>query len=136
MTFRTCLAKRLRYAADRLDDDGAPKRTGWSFTHEGRDGMRFREDGRGAPLWYVERDYDRAHNEADTPHLRVNWTDVTVSYPGGRGDEPTAEPVGYMVVHRGGLAPGDQVLAAKWPPAGDRPDWQQVVVTADDRSGS
>lgn len=83
MSIRTWVAKRLRYAADRLDDRGASKSLNWSFTHEGRDGVRFRQDGQGAPLWYIEGDYDRAHCEADNPHLRVNWREGTVGTVGG-----------------------------------------------------
>lgn len=84
MSVRARLAKRLRYAADRLDDPGAPHMTSWSFTFEHSEGARVREDGRGCPLWYIGADYDRAHTEADTAHPRVNWADATVSYPGGR----------------------------------------------------
>lgn len=86
MNLRAWIGERLRFAADRIDPDNAPRRTHWSFTFEDRRGARFRDDGRGCPLWYLgHADYDRAHNEADTRHTRVNWTDLTVDYPGGAG---------------------------------------------------
>ena len=34
MSVRTWVATRLRYAADRLDDERAPRRTHWTFTFE------------------------------------------------------------------------------------------------------
>jgi hypothetical protein len=49
------LAWYLRCLADRIDPDGAH-----------REGIRFRDDGKGCPLWYLGRDsYERAHAEAD-----------------------------------------------------------------------
>lgn len=78
------LARRLRRIADRIDDDGAPRATSWSFTFENREGIRFREDGRGCRLWYLGRtDYERAHTEADTRHARVDWEAMTADYVGG-----------------------------------------------------
>jgi hypothetical protein len=57
----------LRRIADRLDPAGAPRgMSGFSFTFERGEGIRFREDGRGCPLWYLgDDDYERAHAEAD-----------------------------------------------------------------------
>lgn len=82
---RKWIAQRLRFLADRIDRDGAPKAIGWSFTHEKGVGIRFRDDRRGCPLWYLgEADYDRAHDEADTEHVRVDWSAMTVSRAGGR----------------------------------------------------
>lgn len=62
------LAKWLRTMADRIDDRGAPKRFGGhSFTFETGEGVRFRDDGKGCPLAYMNaRDYERAHDEADS----------------------------------------------------------------------
>lgn len=59
----------LRRIADRLDDDGAPKGMScYSFTFENGEGIRFRDDGRGCPLWHLGKDdYERAHTEADNP---------------------------------------------------------------------
>lgn len=69
------LAKLLRRIADRIDYTGSPKGMSWSFTFEDREGIRFRTDGRGCPLWYLgDADYDRAHDEADRPAVRVDWT--------------------------------------------------------------
>jgi hypothetical protein len=68
------LAHLLRRWADRIDDAGAPHAIGWSFTFEHREGIRFREDGKGCPLWYLRTaDYERAHTEADTSHAIVDW---------------------------------------------------------------
>jgi hypothetical protein len=59
------LAALLRRLADRLDYEGAPKFTHWSFTYEPHEGIRFREDGRGCPIAYLgHADYERAHTEA------------------------------------------------------------------------
>lgn len=64
----------LRRIADRIDHKGAPKAIGMSFTYEHREGIRFRDDGKGCPLWYLgEADYRRAHTEADTDHIIVDW---------------------------------------------------------------
>jgi hypothetical protein len=68
------LARFLRDLADRIDHDGAPKFTGWSFTFELHKGIRFHEDGKGCPLAYIgDVDYERAHTEADNPPPRVDW---------------------------------------------------------------
>lgn len=40
--------------------------TSHTFTFELGEGARFREDGRGCPLWYFADDYARAHDEADS----------------------------------------------------------------------
>jgi hypothetical protein len=67
MTPKAWLAQRLRFLADRLDPHGAPRRMGYSFTFEEREGIRFRDDARGCWLWYLGRDdYERAFDEADT----------------------------------------------------------------------
>lgn len=61
------LARLLRGIADRIDYGGAPRYTGWFFTFEQREGIRFRQDGRGCPVWYLGmQEYHRAHDEADT----------------------------------------------------------------------
>ena len=61
------IAEFLRRLADRLDHPGAPKATGWSFTFETGEGIRFRRDGVGCRLWYLgDADYKKAHTEADT----------------------------------------------------------------------
>ena len=68
------LAWYLRCLADRIDPDGAPRGMSYSFTFEDREGIRFRDDGKGCPMWYLGRDsYDRAHAEADRPGVRVDW---------------------------------------------------------------
>lgn len=59
------LARWLRDLADRIDWEGAPGGVHYSFTIEPGEGIRFRKDGRGCPLWYLgEADYLRAHREA------------------------------------------------------------------------
>lgn len=68
------LARWLRTFADRIDSDGAPRGMSYSFTFENREGIRFRDDGKGCPLWYLGRDsYERAHAEADKRGARVDW---------------------------------------------------------------
>ena len=68
------LARWLRALADRVDPDGAPRHMSYSFTFEDREGIRFRDDGKGCPLWYLGRDsYERAHAEADKRGTRVDW---------------------------------------------------------------
>ena len=58
----------LRRLADRLDYANAPKGMGYSFTFERGEGIRFRDDRRGCPVWYLgDDDFDRAHDEADKP---------------------------------------------------------------------
>jgi hypothetical protein len=63
----------MRLWADRVDPDGAPRllTAAAAFTFEAREGVRFRDDGRGCTLWYTRRDYERAFTEADT-----SWEDV------------------------------------------------------------
>lgn len=59
------IAEKLRRLADRIDYDGSPKGTTWSFTIEPGHGIAFNQDHRGCPLWYLgNADYDRAHTEA------------------------------------------------------------------------
>lgn len=58
----------LRRIADRIDREGAPKGTGFSFTFERGEGIRFREDGRGCRVWCLgDEEYERAHSEANKP---------------------------------------------------------------------
>ena len=66
MKFRTRVARRLRFLADRVDPTTGPRRmTAVSgFTFEEGIGVVFRDDGRGCPLWYMAQDHDRAHDEA------------------------------------------------------------------------
>lgn len=66
MSLRRRFARRLRFAADRVDPHGAPRFTGFSFTFDGPDGIRFRDDRKGCPIaYYGMDDYERAHTEAD-----------------------------------------------------------------------
>lgn len=81
MNPRTWVGYWLRRWADRIDPDNGPQGIGWSFTFEDRRGIVFREDRRGCPLWYLgERDYARAHSEADTDHAIVNWREMTARF--------------------------------------------------------
>lgn len=65
---KTWLATRLRFAADRIDPAGAPRRTQYSFTFERGEGTAFNDRSRGCPLWYLgTADYERAHAEAMKP---------------------------------------------------------------------
>ncbi len=74
----------LRRWADRISYETAPRAIGWSFTFEDGEGIRFRVYGKGCPLWYLgEDDHERAHTEADTAHVRVDWQNLTVTRPGG-----------------------------------------------------
>lgn len=83
-TYLTGLAGLLRRWADRISPETAPRAIGWSFTFEDREGIRFRDDRRGCPLWYLgDDDCERAHTEADTRHVRVDWKSMTVTHPGG-----------------------------------------------------
>lgn len=78
---RARLGQRLRFLADRIDPRGAPRAIGWSFTFEDRRGIVFRDDRRGCPLWYLgEDDYGRAHTEADTDHVVVNWATAQATF--------------------------------------------------------
>lgn len=67
------LAAWLRMWADRIDDNGAIKRAGVSFTFERGKGQVVRTDGKGCPLYFIQSDYERAHDEADSsqpdPHI-------------------------------------------------------------------
>lgn len=60
------LAAWLRKWADRIDDSGAIKRAHVSFTFETEKGQVVREDGRGCPLYFIQSEYERAHEEADS----------------------------------------------------------------------
>lgn len=60
---RHWLGERLRYLADRIDDDGAPRYMGYSFTFERGIGIAFRQDGavnredqKGCPLMYRDNE--------------------------------------------------------------------------------
>lgn len=62
---RARIARRLRFAADRIDHAGAPKASHITFTFEERTGIVFREDGRGCRVWHLnDADYEKAHDEA------------------------------------------------------------------------
>lgn len=64
---RARIGRLLRRLADRIDYHGAPRYTGWSFTFEAGEGIRFREDKHGCPVAYLDRDdYLRAHRESDS----------------------------------------------------------------------
>jgi hypothetical protein len=83
-TYLAGFAGLLRRWADRISPETGPHSIHWSFTFEDGAGVRFRDDGRGCPLWYPgEDDYERAHSEADTAHVRVDWAKPTVTYPRG-----------------------------------------------------
>jgi hypothetical protein len=83
---RAWIGGRLRRLADRIDEAGAPRAMHWTFTFEDREGIRFREDGKGCRLWYMgDADFERAHSDADTAHVRVDWTNMTARYVGGGG---------------------------------------------------
>lgn len=73
MTLRFRLARRLRFLADRIDHRSAPRCTGYSFTFEDGYGIRFRDDGRGCPIWYLGEDaFERAHDEADSARVSAH----------------------------------------------------------------
>lgn len=62
---------RLRRIADRIDPANTPLGLGYSYTMEGVNGIRFRDDGKGCPLWYLsEADAQRAYDEADNRRSR------------------------------------------------------------------
>jgi hypothetical protein len=64
---RTRIGHWMRQWADRIDYRGAPRYTGYTFTFETGEGIRFRKDGKGCRLWYLGMDdYDKAHDEADS----------------------------------------------------------------------
>lgn len=59
------VARWLRRTADRIDPARAPRHICYSFTFEEGEGIRFRTDGRGCPLVYLNQDdYYRAWTEA------------------------------------------------------------------------
>jgi hypothetical protein len=66
---RKWAGKRLRYLADDIDYEGAPRLlTSYTFTFERGRGLVFREDGKGCMLAYLGNDeYEKAHAEADNP---------------------------------------------------------------------
>lgn len=71
----------LRRIADRLDPAGCPRSIGSSFTFELGEGIRWRDDGKGCPLWYLgEDDYARAHDEADNPGPKIDWRTMTATW--------------------------------------------------------
>ncbi|MEU0078530.1 hypothetical protein ABZY58_11590 [Micromonospora tulbaghiae] len=84
MTLRQRLARRLRFLADRIDYDDALVPASMSFTYEHQVGVRIRHDGRGCPLWHRPADLQRAHDEADTEHVQVNWATATSRRVGGQ----------------------------------------------------
>lgn len=85
ITIRRRLARRLRFLADRIDYSGAPKAMSWTFTFEDGEGIRFRDDGRGCRLWYLgDADYERAHTEADTAHMQIDWANSRYRTVGGQ----------------------------------------------------
>jgi hypothetical protein len=66
--FKKRLAQRMRFLADRIDPEGAPRAIGWSFTFERGKGIDFHNDRRGCRLWYYgQDDYERAHTESNDP---------------------------------------------------------------------
>lgn len=55
----------MRRAADRLDPNGAPRRTHLGFTFEPGRGLVVNDKSQGCPLWYYGMDsYERAHAES------------------------------------------------------------------------
>jgi hypothetical protein len=92
MEFRKKVGRRLRFWADRIDDEGAPRRlTSYTFTFEDGEGIRFREDGRGCRLWYLgNADYEKAHEESDSEQRRrerdefIDRTLESLGVPGHR----------------------------------------------------
>ncbi len=78
------LANWLRTFADRIDYHGAPKLTGFTFTFETGEGIRWRHDGKGCPVAYLgDVQYERAHTEADC-NRRHPDPDATTTEGGGR----------------------------------------------------
>ena len=69
----------LRRLADRIDHDGAPKVTNWTFTFELGNGLVFRQDGRGCPVAYLGDDeFEKAHSGAVYPAPRSwDWAWLT-----------------------------------------------------------
>lgn len=65
--FRKAVGRRLRFWADRIDHEGAPRLMGYSFTFEEGEGIRFRDDRRGCRLAYLGMaEYEKAHEESDS----------------------------------------------------------------------
>jgi hypothetical protein len=100
VTLRASIARRLRFAADRIDPRGAPKAMSVRFTFEDRAGIVFRDDNRGCLLWYYgDDDYERAHDEAGpaaVPGAEV-WLPQRVpsgTVLTGRHREPARAPAG------------------------------------------
>lgn len=84
MSPRAWIGRRLRFLADRIDPDGGPRAISWSFTFEPDTGIKFRDDRRGCPLWYLgEASYQRAHDESDAEHVQIDWTAATYRHVGG-----------------------------------------------------
>lgn len=79
---------RLRRIADRIDPANTPRGIGYSFTFELNEGIRFRTDGKGCPLWYLsDADRDRAHLESDTRPPWIDWTTMSLrQYPDANSD--------------------------------------------------
>lgn len=77
-TYLNGLPGLLRRIADRLDPASEPRGMSYSFTFELGEGIRFRDDGRGCPLWYLgEDDYERAHTESDSaPQLAAHYAQI------------------------------------------------------------
>ena len=80
---RTRLGWRLRRVADRIDPDNEPRCISpYSFTFELYEGIRFRDDGKGCPLWYLtESDHERAWTEANNRPPRIDWETMTLRNP-------------------------------------------------------
>lgn len=69
---RRYIGEKLRRFADRIDDDGAPRFPGLTFTFETGKGLVVHDPDeyprRGCELWYLgRREWDKAFTEADTP---------------------------------------------------------------------
>lgn len=97
---RARIARRLRYAADRIDRRGAPKATSMTFTFEERTGVVVRDDGRGCRLWYLGDDsYEKAHDEAGAAASGTAQVWLPQRVPAGtaltgRHSEPAWNPAG------------------------------------------
>lgn len=86
-SWRSRIGQHLRCRADRIDYRGTPGAIGWSFTFENREGIRFRDDGKGCRLWHLgDDDYQRAHTEADTEHFQIDWAGMRCRTVGGAAD--------------------------------------------------
>lgn len=126
MRFRIKLAALMRKWSDRLDSDGAPKLTGWSFTHEKYVGTVFREDGRGCPVAYLgERALYRASDEdGSLPAVywrrTTNWLSPELKL--------TAERIPGC---EGDILPPDQFLAPPMEYSGRPPSWMKIGGTGD-----